>query len=489
MSTFYEELGVPNDIDQVELKKALRRKALECHPDKHPPEEQQKWTEKFQHLQLIMETFEDEKSRHVYDEIHLRKERTSRILVLMDMNGSLLCKLGKDGKDGYPGKSSGRPDFSDRNNEFWVRPHVKEFLESILHPTSKIAFAIYTSRQMKNALPQVTMLFKSINRPDLQERLFAIFAGDEFSVPDPDAGPYKSKRSLPRIWKDVRTCAARGVKFDMCNTINLDNEISKLREHLENGIVVPNFGPDWFRRPDLGRIEGVLEMSCEGVSWRCAWVYEVVPILQRWKCQRSCTATNVHLWCQRWRWSGSCDEAVWESCSWWKWEALSYFLGHRAASWGHCWDACSIHSQSWNHESISSFGLKWFASGDEFAPEVFDKVQRCKKRTNCSCFDVKCLHRSKPCFITLMQSANLSQKLLQTFDENQSSLRFTALGMKSDLDKASFKFDLPMERWGTKGIPTRETLMPRRIARSPGSKRWRSGWWQITTLLRLGGLV
>ena len=243
MSTFYEELGVPNDIDQVELKKALRRKALECHPDKHPPEEQQKWTEKFQHLQLIMETFEDEKSRHVYDEIHLRKERTSRILVLMDMNGSLLCKLGKDGKDGYPGKSSGRPDFSDRNNEFWVRPHVKEFLESILHPTSKIAFAIYTSRQMKNALPQVTMLFKSINRPDLQERLFAIFAGDEFSVPDPDAGPYKSKRSLPRIWKDVRTCAARGVKFDMCNTINLDNEISKIREHLENGIVVPNFGP------------------------------------------------------------------------------------------------------------------------------------------------------------------------------------------------------------------------------------------------------
>lgn len=75
-------------------------------------------------------------------------------------------------------------------------------------------------------------------------------------------------------------------------------------------------------------------------------------------------------------------------------------------------------------------------------------LTRCKdaKRTNCSCFDVKCLHRSKPCFITLMQSANLSQKLLQTFDENQSSLRFTALGMKSDLDKASFKFDLPMER-------------------------------------------
>lgn len=242
MPTFYEELGVPCDIDQAALKKALKKKALEYHPDKHPSEEQQTWTEKFQHLQLIMETFESEKSRYVYDEIHLRKERTHRILVLMDMNGSLLCKLGKDGRDGYPGKRSIRPDFSDKNNDFWVRPHAKEFLESILHPASKIAFAIYTSRQMRNALPQVTMLFKSIGRPDLQEKVFAIFAGDEFSVPDPDAGPYKSKRSLPRIWRDPRTCAARGVKFDMCNTVNLDNEVSKIREHLENGIVVPTFG-------------------------------------------------------------------------------------------------------------------------------------------------------------------------------------------------------------------------------------------------------
>lgn len=243
MPTFYEELDVPHDMDQADLKKVLKKKALEYHPDKHPQEEQKMWTEKFQHLQVIMETFQNEQSRQVYDEIHLRKERTNRILVLMDMNGSLLCKLGTNGRDGYPRNRSVKPDFTDKNNEFWVRPHVKEFLESILHPSSKIAFAIYTSRQMRNALPQVTMLFHSINRPDLQEKVFAVFAGDEFSVPDPDAGPYKSKRSLPRIWTHPRTCAARGVKFDMCNTINCDNEVSKLREHMENGIVVPTFGP------------------------------------------------------------------------------------------------------------------------------------------------------------------------------------------------------------------------------------------------------
>lgn len=250
MPTFYEELGVPCDIDYTALKKALKKKALEYHPDKHPPEEQQMWTEKFQHLQLIMETFETEQSRRVYDEIHLRKERTNRILVLMDMNGSLLCKLREDGSDGYPANPWILPDFVDKNHKFWVRPHAREFLEAILDPASKIAFAIYTSRQRRNAIPQVEQLFKSIGRPDLQEKVFAIFAGDEFSVPDPDAGPYKSKRSLPRIWRDPRTCGALGVKFDMCNTINLDNEVAKILEHLENSIIVPTFGPREIGLPD-----------------------------------------------------------------------------------------------------------------------------------------------------------------------------------------------------------------------------------------------
>ena len=241
MPTFYEELGVEADIDHASLKKLLKKKALEVHPDKHPKEEQKKWTEEFQHFQEIMETLQDEKSRRVYDEIHLKLERTARILVLMDMNGSLLCKLGKDGKDGHPGRDAGPADFEDRNNRFWVRPHAAEFLEALLHPKSKIAFAIYTSRQMRNAQPQVDMLFQNLGLRALQRNLYATFAGDEFSVPDPAAGPHKSKRSLPRIWSDRRTCAAPGVKFDMCNTLNLDNEASKLREHMENGIVVPSF--------------------------------------------------------------------------------------------------------------------------------------------------------------------------------------------------------------------------------------------------------
>lgn len=250
MPTFYEELGVEPDIGQEELKKVLRRKCLELHPDKHPEEEKKMWTEKFQHFQAVKETLEDSQSRLVYDEVNLKLERTARILILMDMNGSLLCKLGNDGKDGRPGRAAGEPDFRDRNNAFWVRPYAKEFLEAILHPTSKVAFGIYTSRQMKNALPQVQQLFESLGLQGKRRHLFAIFAGDEFSVPDPQAGAYKSKRSLPKIWKDRRTCAASKVKFDMCNTVNLDNEASKLREHMENGILVPSYGAAQLGRED-----------------------------------------------------------------------------------------------------------------------------------------------------------------------------------------------------------------------------------------------
>ena len=147
MATFYEELGVEPDIDQTELKKVLRKKALEY----------EKWTEKFQHFQQMMETLQDQRSGRVYDEIHLRLERTARVLILMDMNGSLLCKLGKHGKDGRPGQRAGLPDFKDKNNRFWIRPHAAEFLEAMLKPQSKIAFAIYTSRQMQNAAPQAVI--------------------------------------------------------------------------------------------------------------------------------------------------------------------------------------------------------------------------------------------------------------------------------------------------------------------------------------------
>jgi hypothetical protein len=36
----------------------------------------------------------------------------------------------------------------------------------------------------------------------------------------------------------------------MCNTINLDNEVAKILEHLENSIIVPTFGPREIGLPD-----------------------------------------------------------------------------------------------------------------------------------------------------------------------------------------------------------------------------------------------
>mmetsp|Transcript_9327 Transcript_9327/g.27572 ORF Transcript_9327/g.27572 Transcript_9327/m.27572 type:complete len:341 (+) Transcript_9327:84-1106(+) len=245
--TFYEELGVDSDVDQAGIERAYKKMALRLHPDKHPEDEKEAWTAKFQHLQEVFETLGNEQSRRVYDEKYLRKDRTGRVLVLMDMNGSLLFKLGK--RECY-GRPPAKPDWVDRDNFFFLRPGVRDFLQRILGRGSNIEFAIYTSRQAHNARPQVMELFRTAGCEGLSRQLFNIFAGDEFSVPDPDAGPHKSKRSLPRIWRDVRTCAARGVRFDECSTVNLDSDLRKLQDHPQNGIVVPNFGESTLGRSD-----------------------------------------------------------------------------------------------------------------------------------------------------------------------------------------------------------------------------------------------
>jgi DnaJ-class molecular chaperone len=36
METFYNLLGVTPDADESEIKKAYKREALKCHPDKNP---------------------------------------------------------------------------------------------------------------------------------------------------------------------------------------------------------------------------------------------------------------------------------------------------------------------------------------------------------------------------------------------------------------------------------------------------------------------
>jgi DnaJ-class molecular chaperone len=62
----YDILGVDPSIDDRSLKKAYAKKALECHPDKHPDDPQA--TEKFQQLNEAWEILKDPERRRIYDE-------------------------------------------------------------------------------------------------------------------------------------------------------------------------------------------------------------------------------------------------------------------------------------------------------------------------------------------------------------------------------------------------------------------------------------
>ena len=98
------------------------------------------------------------------------------------------------------------------------------------------------SRQMRTAQPQVDSLFRVPScGPELQLNLF-VYAEDEFFVSDlPQAGPTSRSGACPGF--DVTGCVARQrLKFDISTTVNLDSEVSKLQEHVENGLSVPTVG-------------------------------------------------------------------------------------------------------------------------------------------------------------------------------------------------------------------------------------------------------
>lgn len=65
MSDYYKILGVTRDFDQIQLRKAFRKLALQYHPDKNKNSEESK--QKFMEIVQAYEVLSDEKSRERYD--------------------------------------------------------------------------------------------------------------------------------------------------------------------------------------------------------------------------------------------------------------------------------------------------------------------------------------------------------------------------------------------------------------------------------------
>ena len=65
MSDYYKILGVTKDSDQIQIRKAFRKLALQYHPDKNKNSEESK--HKFMEIVKAYEILSDEKSRERYD--------------------------------------------------------------------------------------------------------------------------------------------------------------------------------------------------------------------------------------------------------------------------------------------------------------------------------------------------------------------------------------------------------------------------------------
>ncbi|EDV42978.1 uncharacterized protein Dana_GF18251 [Drosophila ananassae] len=72
----YELLGIDIDAEQNEIRKAYRKRALDCHPDKNP--DNPKAAERFHELSKALEILTDESARSAYDKV-LRAKKAAEL--------------------------------------------------------------------------------------------------------------------------------------------------------------------------------------------------------------------------------------------------------------------------------------------------------------------------------------------------------------------------------------------------------------------------
>lgn len=159
----------------------------------------------------------------------MEAKKPKSILVLLDMNETLIFRKRKIISCDKP------PDITSSKHVYF-RPGVYDFLSKLMsHPNIEVA--IYSTMIMKNIKISVDFWLKDERLAPLKHRLTKLF-DKSYNVRDPDeVKKTATMRDLKKIWKS-KIC---GKLYDAKNTIIIDNEIRKVRNCLENAIVVDSF--------------------------------------------------------------------------------------------------------------------------------------------------------------------------------------------------------------------------------------------------------
>ncbi|OAA71592.1 NIF domain protein [Cordyceps fumosorosea ARSEF 2679] len=158
--------------------------------------------------------------------------RPRRILVVMDLNGTLLY----------------RPNKARAPSRFVARPHARVFMDYLLR---NFAVAVWSSARPEN----VNCMVASLLTPEQRRACVVVWGRDRFglSSEDYDARVQCYKR-LTRVWADPKVAAAhpdagrRGGaagRWDQSNTVLVDDSTEKARSEPHNLLRIPEYlGPD-----------------------------------------------------------------------------------------------------------------------------------------------------------------------------------------------------------------------------------------------------
>ncbi len=146
-----------------------------------------------------------------------------RILVVMDLNGTLLFRPSKK-----------------RPFDFVERPHAREFMSYCLNT---FVVAIWSSARPTNVNKMVARLLS----PKQRSKCVITWARDQFGLSEEDYDMrIQCYKRLTRIWSDEQVMAshpdsASGMRWDQTNTILVDDSIEKGRSEPHNILQIPEF--------------------------------------------------------------------------------------------------------------------------------------------------------------------------------------------------------------------------------------------------------
>lgn len=167
-----------------------------------------------------------------------------RILLVLDLNGTLLDRISKPGSSSLSEKRHQHlpdpailfPDYVINKQKVYLRPFLDTFLSTIFQ---HFHVAAWTSATTKNMVPLVEQVFGEY-RKDL------VFAWDRnYCTLVPDSKTFESIKDLRKIWEDDRVFSAKGslekLKFSETNTILLDDTDLKSRLTPRSSLSIPSY--------------------------------------------------------------------------------------------------------------------------------------------------------------------------------------------------------------------------------------------------------